>query len=62
MSKNYKHIIQYEKEILELKQKGLTQREIRIYKTSNKRIPSKIQRQTKANIDRNNTIKERQTL
>ena len=62
MSKNYKHIIQYEKEILELKQKGLTQREIRIYKTSNKRISSKIQRQTKANIDRNNTIKEMQTL
>ena len=62
MSKNYKHIIQYEKEILELKQKGLTQREIRIYKTSNKRISSKIQKQTKANIDRNNTIKEMQTL
>ena len=28
MSRNYKHIIQYEKEILEFKQKGLTQREI----------------------------------
>ena len=28
MPRNYKHIIQHEKEILELKQKGLTQREI----------------------------------